>query len=260
MMNLPTSSPWISLYKPKTQAFLRLFCFPYAGGGASIFRDWAASLPASVEVCPIQLPGRESRIQERPFNRVTDLVPALSSALQPYLDKPFAFWGHSMGALISFELARQLRRENRPGPLHLLVSGHRAPQLPDLVSPIHQLPEREFVRELRLLNGTPEAVLQHAELMQLIAPILRADFALLETYTYTVEAPLDCSISAFGGLQDERAGNSDLKAWQEQTQQNFNLHLFPGDHFYLHDHRLQLFLVISEELRQLLTWIPHFHM
>lgn len=259
-MNLSSSSPWLSLYKPKAQAYLRLFCFPFAGSGASIFRDWAESLPASVEVCPIQLPGRESRIQERPFNRVTALVPALSSALRPYLDKPFAFWGHSMGALIGFELARQLRREYRPGPLHLLVSGHRAPQLPDSVSPIHQLPEREFVRELRLLNGTPEAVLQHAELMQLMVPVLRADFALLETYTYTAAAPLDCSISAFGGLQDERVSNNDLKAWREQTQQAFNLRLFPGDHFYFHSHRSQLFSVISQELRQLLTWIPHFHM
>ena len=250
----------MSLYKPKAQAYLRLFCFPYAGGGASIFRDWAASLPASVEVCPIQLPGRESRIQERPFHRVTALVSALSCALQPYLDKPFAFWGHSMGALIAFELARQLRRENKPGPLHLLVSGHRAPQLPDSVPPIHQLPEREFVRELRLLNGTPETVLQHAELMQLMMPILRADFALAETYTYTVEAPLDCSISVFGGLQDERVGNNDLKPWQEQTWQDFSLRLFPGDHFYFHSHRSQLFLAMSEELRRILTWIPHFHM
>jgi medium-chain acyl-[acyl-carrier-protein] hydrolase len=159
-----------------------------------------------------------------------------------------------MGALISFELARQLRRENQPGPLHLLVSGCKAPQLPGSVSPIHQLPEAEFVEELRQLNGTPEAVLQSAELMQLMLPILRADFALVETYAYRAEEPLDYSISAFGGLQDDGTSYDDLKAWQEQTRRAFSLRMFPGDHFYFHSHRLQLLSVVSQDLRQLLNW------
>ncbi len=245
------SSSWMPFYRPKTDTQLRLFCFPYAGGSASIFREWAASLPAAVEVCPIQLPGRENRIRERPFNNVTPLVSALSSALQPYLDKPFAFWGHSMGALISFELTRQLRQENKPEPLHLLVSGRQAPQLPSAIPPIHHLPEVEFIKGLRQLQGTPEAVLQHVELMQLMMPILRADFALVETYTYTPEAPLDCSISAFGSLEDDNVSVDDLKAWQVQTQHTFRLRLFPGDHFYLHTHRIQLLRAVSQDLTHL---------
>jgi medium-chain acyl-[acyl-carrier-protein] hydrolase len=246
----------MSLYRPKPQARLRLFCFPYAGGGASIFRDWADSLPATVEVRPIQLPGRESRFRERPFSQITELLPALSLALQPYLDKPFAFWGHSMGALISFELARRLRRENKPGPLHLFLSGHKAPQLPDSLPSIHQLPDKEFLQEVRKLNGAPEAVWRNIELMQLMLPVLRADFTLVETYTYTDEQPLDCSISAFGGLHDDRVSHDDLKAWQAQTQHAFTLRMFPGDHFYIHSHSSQLLSVLSQDLRQLLSRIP----
>lgn len=250
-MDSSNSTPWISNYKPKAQAFFRLFCFPYAGGGASIFRNWGEILPDFVEVCPIQLPGRETRIRERPFEQMTALVSALSLALQPYLDKPFAFWGHSMGALIGFELARQLRRERKQGPFHLFVSGRKSPQLSDSATPVHLLPEKEFIRELRKLKGTPEAVLQHAELMQLMLPILRADFTLVETYTYLADEPLECAISAFGGLQDDNVNHTQLEAWHEQTQCGFSLRMFPGDHFYIYENHLWLLLAIEQELGQL---------
>ena len=257
MIKISTSSSWTPFYRPKAkQARLRLFCFPYAGGGASVFRDWAESLPAIVEICPIQLPGRENQIRERAFDKFHALVTALSFAIQPYLDIPFAFWGHSMGALISFELARQLRRENKPQPHHLFVSAYKAPQLPDSAFQIHKLPDKEFIKELRRLNGTPEEVLQNAELMQLMLPILRADFTLVETYRYTVEEPLDCSISAFGGLQDDVVNNNDLEAWNEQTLQTFNLRMFPGDHFYLRSYRRHLLSVVSQDLIHLFGLPP----
>lgn len=163
-----TPNPWVAGSRSNAEARLRLFCFPYAGGGASIYRDWTAALPPVVEVYPVQLPGRQSRLHELPFTRMSLLVPELVEGLQPYLDRPFAFWGHSMGALISFELARHLSHENRPGPLHLFVSGYRAPQLPRLEPPIHQLPEEAFIHELHRLNGTPDAVLQNRELMRLL--------------------------------------------------------------------------------------------
>ena len=239
---------WVRCSQPHPQARLRLFCFPYAGGGASIYRTWSAGLPRDIEVCAIQLPGRENRLSDPPFIRLTLLVRTLAQVLGPYLDIPFAFFGHSMGALLSFELARHLRRQKRSGPVHLFVSGHRAPQLPDPDPPIHRLPDPMFVAELRRLNGTPEEVLQNAELRQLVLPVLRADFAICETYDYSSEEPLDCPIFAFGGTQDDEVSRDELGAWREQTSSSFRLRMFPGDHFFLHSAQALLMQDIAEEL------------
>lgn len=243
---------WVTCPRPNPRAYLRLFCFPYAGGAASAFCTWSDDLPRGVEVCPIQLPGRESRLGEPPFTRLAPLVQALAPAIRPYLDKPFAFFGHSMGATISFELARQLRQQDDPGPVHLFVSGSRAPQIPDPDPPIHHLPEAEFVEELRRFNGTPELVLQNAELMQLFLPLLRADLALHEAYTYTADEPLDCPISAFGGLEDEEVSRDELAAWRDQTRGAFTLRIFPGDHFFLRSARALLLWAVSQDLTQVL--------
>lgn len=224
--------PWISCRKPGPQTRLRLFCFPYAGAGAMIFRTWSNGLPADVEVCPVQLPGRGTRLMERPFTQLSPLIEALAQALAPLLDQPFAFFGHSLGALISFELARRIR-QYRLHPVHLFVSGARAPQLPHRAPPLHTLPDKEFMLELRRLNGTPAELLDHKELMEIMLPLLRADFALYETYVYSTEPPLDCPITAFGGLQDHKVSNSDLEAWCAQTSASFSMSMFPGDHFFL---------------------------
>lgn len=247
-MTKPVLAPWIAYARPNPQAQLRLFCFPYAGGAASIFREWSVYLPNTIEVCPVQYPGREGRIRERAMKQSHELVVAIAAALRPYLDKPFAFWGHSMGALLSFEVVRQLRREKQPEPIHLFVSGHRAPHRPNQVPPIHQLPEDEFIKELGELNGTPEEVLRNKELMELLMPVLRSDFTLVETYTYEQDAPLTCTISAFGGLQDHKVSSEDLKAWVEQTTGSFRLRMFPGDHFFLHPHRTQLLSFTTQDL------------
>jgi len=244
--------------RPQTnpQALLRLFCFPYAGGGASIFRTWSNNLPSEVEVCPIQLPGRENRLQEPPFNRLAPLVHVLAHVLLPYLDLPFVFFGHSMGALISFELARYLRRQHAPGPLHLFVSARRAPQIPAINPPIHHLPESAFIEALRDFNGTPESILQNAELMQLLLPVLRADFAVCETYTYSVEDPLACAISTFGGLQDCEVCYDELAAWREQTDGFFTQRMLPGNHFFLRSARVSLLRYITQDLTRLLAGSP----
>ena len=126
------SNPWVIVPRPSRELRLRLFCFPYGGGSASIFRAWPQHLPQEVEVCAIQFPGRGARLEEPPFTRLSPLVQTLSRVLRSYLNVPFAFFGHSLGAFISFELGRQLRKENDRSPLHLFVSGQRAPQLPDL--------------------------------------------------------------------------------------------------------------------------------
>ncbi|MCA1852371.1 MAG: hypothetical protein LC647_08250 [Beggiatoa sp.] len=168
---------------------------------------------------------------------------------------PFAFFGHSMGALIGFELARQLRRQHGPSPVHLFVSGRGAPQIPPPEPPIHALPEPQFIAEVQHFNGTPTEVLQHPELMQLLIPTLRADFAVCETYTYTTDAPIDCSISAFGGLQDRKVSRERLEAWRDQSRASFSLCMFPGDHFFLHTAEPLLLETIAQLLlQQQLVW------
>lgn len=250
---MTAKNPWSICSRPNPKARLRLFCFPYSGAGASIFRTWANLLPSDIEVCSIQLPGRESRIREPLFTSLLPLIHTMTPALLPHLDLPFAFFGHSVGALISFELARELRRLNYPSPLHLFISGRHAPHIPDPDPPIYQLPDTQFLEELRRFNGTPEAVLQNAELMQLLLPIVRADLAINETYVYTCEAPLDCSISAFGGLQDKKASRNHLAAWSDQTNSTFTLRMFPGDHFFLKSHHTECLDAISQDLERIIT-------
>jgi medium-chain acyl-[acyl-carrier-protein] hydrolase len=243
--------PWLVRHRATAPSPLRLFCFPYAGGAAHIYRQWPQSLPASVEVCAVQPPGRGSRIREKPFSDIHSLVAAAAEALRPHMVPPFAFFGHSMGALVSFELARHLRRTGGAGPSHLFVSGSRAPQVPDTGPVIYDLPEAELVEELRRIRGTPAEVLEHAELLQLILPLLRADFSVTQTYRYEDEPPLDCPITVFGGLQDEEVARGSLDAWREQTTAAFSLRMLPGDHFFIHTSHGLLLESLARELRHL---------
>lgn len=233
-----------------------MFCFPYAGGGASIYRGWGASLPFDLEVCPVQIPGREGRLRDPAYQEPGPMVQAIAGALDPYLDLPFVFFGHSMGAMIAFELTRELRRRGRPQPLHLFVSGRRAPQMPPREEPIHQLPEPEFIAKLRELNGTPEEVLQHEELMRLLIPILRADFSVNETYVYVEEEPIDAGISAFGGLGDHEVIREDLEAWREHTRGRFRVRMLPGDHFFIHSGKDLILESVSRDLAELSAPAP----
>jgi len=163
-----------------------------------------------------------------------------------------------MGALVSFELARLLRKQYGLEPLHLFVSGQQAPQIPNLDPPIHVLSEPVFKEELHRLNGTSKAVLENAELMQLLLPILRADFAVLETYVYTTESPFNFPITAFGGLHDREVSYNELQAWQEQTNAAFLLQMFPGNHFFLHSAQSLLLQFLSQELRRMTTHINEY--
>ena len=244
------TSQWFARPKPNPQARLRLFCFPYAGGSALAFRKWPQHLPPGVEVWAAQLPGRGSRIREPPYSSLTAMVEDLAVAIRPHLDRPFAFFGHSMGAMISFELARLLRRQGGAAPAHLFVSGRRAPQIPDTDPPTYNLPDAELVEELRRLNGTPPEVLEHPELMGLMLPLLRADFEVVETYSYQPGPPLDCRLSAFGGLQDEDVTREHLDGWREQTTSHFAVRMFEGDHFYLHLAEPLLLRAVARDLHQ----------
>jgi surfactin synthase thioesterase subunit len=240
--------PWLAPYKENPAAQLRLFCFPYAGGGAPIYSRWVKSLPPQVEVCPVQLPGRGGRLLETPFTRMGPLVQDLTRELRPYSDKPFAFFGHSMGAAIGFEIARLLRREGAPSPAHLFVSGRRAPQLQRPERPTYNLPEAELIEELRRLKGTPAEVLEHPELMKVLLPVLRADFELIQTYEPRDEPPLDIPLTAFGGLEDDEVGREGLEGWRAHTIRAFSLRVFPGDHFYLTASQQLLLPALTQEL------------
>ena len=240
---------WIAGGERKPHARLRLFCFPYAGGAASVFRDWSDGLPADVEVCPVQFPGRGTRLMEPAYSQLPLLVGALAEALLPLLDRPFAFFGHSLGSLVSFELARSLQTKHKMRPIRLIVSAGPAPQIPHRGQPIHTLPEEEFSAELRRLSGTPEDLLNHKELMDIVLPSLRADFALFESYQYSWGPPLNCPISTYGGLSDQRVSHRDLEAWRDQTLASFSIRMFPGDHFYLKTTQTLLLQALTRELR-----------
>ncbi|MBE8989186.1 thioesterase II family protein [Nostoc sp. LEGE 12450] len=249
MTTTPSFNSWVICPQPNPQANLRLFCFAYAGGSAAIFRTWPNNLPSNVEVCAVEYPGRGRQIKSAPLTRLEPLVEAIAPVLLPYLDKPFAFFGHSMGGLVSFELTRLLRSQYNLTPFHLFISARRAPQLPPIKPPLHILSDHDLQNELRSLNGTPKAVLESEELMQIFLPILRADFAVLETYIYTPKQPLECPITAFGGLQDQDVSHEDLQAWREQIIAAFSLHELNGDHFFIHSHQELLLKLIYQELQ-----------
>ena len=230
----PTSvSSWLSTPQPRPEATIRLFCFLPAGAGASLFHSWSQALPSFVEVSTLQLPGREARIHETPLTDMAALVDDALTALQPSLDRPFGFFGHSLGGWVSFELARTLSARQRPGLRHLFVAGCGAPYVAEPSPPIHALPDDQFLEAIKRLNGTPEAALAHPELMALVLPALRADFTVYETYRYVSGARLGCGITALGGQLDPRVSRSALEAWAGQTTGRFDLRLFEGDHFFL---------------------------
>lgn len=242
------SELWIRFLPPKPNPSLRLFCFPYVGGNSNIFRTWSNYLPASVEICAIELPGRGKRIMDAPLSDIDTLIDILITVFKPYLNEPFAFFGHSMGALISFELTRKIRQKYNIEPDRLFVSGHRAPQIPNPETPIYDLPEADFIEQLRSIKGTPQAVLENDEMMKIIMPVLRADFEICDTYIYTPDVPLNCSIIAFGGDRDKGTKRGKLRAWQNQTKGSFSKYILSGNHFFLHSAQKDLLELLSQQL------------
>ncbi|GAA1265567.1 hypothetical protein GCM10009677_17040 [Sphaerisporangium rubeum] len=214
-------------------ARLRLFCFPYAGGGASVYRTWHEQLPEHIEVFAVQPPGRETRMAEKPFTRMADLVPPLADGLAPLLDKPYAVFGHSLGAGVAFELTRHLRRTGGELPVHLFVSGRQAPHLPSREERIHDMPDDVFLAGVRKLDGISPELFDHPELLELLLPLLRADFTMSEDHTYRPEHKLDMPITAFHGADDPTTREAEMAAWAAHTSAPFALRVLPGDHFFL---------------------------
>jgi medium-chain acyl-[acyl-carrier-protein] hydrolase len=240
---------WLPFYKEKPSARLRLFCFPFAGGGAGAYRAWQAALPPEVDVCAVGLPGRESRFTEPPFTSVAPLVAALSTALTPLMSRPFAFFGHSLGGLIAFELTQQLRRQGRPLPIHFFASAAPAPSLVHRQPKLGRLPQPELIAKLRQYNGTPKEVLEHATLMELLLPTLRADFMMIDDYSHQPSEPLPIAATVIGGSQDAGVPESSLEAWSEAFTAPPKRLVLPGDHFFIQQQQQAVLSLIASALK-----------
>ena len=240
----------LSVRKPGTR--LRMFCFPFAGGGASGFRDWYAELPADVEVLGVQYPGHETRIAEQPLDAMEPLVESLCTAVAPLLDRPFVFFGHSLGALVAFELARRLRRESLPQPARLFVSARLAPDLLDSNERVGRVSDEELIAELRRLDHTDPAVFEYPELLEILFPAIRADFLICDTYRFAGEEPLSCPIAAFAARDDCTVAPAQIEAWRAHTSGAFAMHVLPGGHSFVKHERAALLSAISRELETLL--------
>ena len=250
---MASENPLVRCIKPRPDARLRLFCIPFAGGGASVFRTWQESLPSVVEVQSIQLPGRENRLMETPFSNAREIAKALADAIAPELDRTYAVFGHSMGALVGFELLRELRNRNAPAPAHFFASAFRAPQVENPDPAMHELPDKEFLEELnRRYDAIPAAALESEELLSLILPGVRADTTVCDGYDYIDGEPLSTPITALGGEADTIVKPELLEPWREQTNASFELMLFPGDHFYLQPGQAALLEYVSKQIMELI--------
>lgn len=229
-------SAWISCAARRPAAAVRLFCFPYAGGGATAFQPWAPRLPATVEVWPVCLPGREQRLLDPVHTSLDTLVAELREALAgPLADSPVpvAFFGHSLGALLAFELARSLRAHGDREPSTLVLSGRAAPHL-TVEGALHTLPDDAFVSAVQQFGAAPAAALDHPELRELYLPTLRADFTMAETYSYRPGPALDCPVTTWAGLEDRGATPELVERWAGYTTGPVRHRTFPGGHFFLH--------------------------
>jgi medium-chain acyl-[acyl-carrier-protein] hydrolase len=238
---------WLSYTNVAADGRTNVFCLPFAGGGASFYRAWMR-WTASIALCPLQPPGREERFVETPFDSMEPFVRAATDALLPHLSHPYALFGHSMGALVSFEIMRALRERGAPLPMHLFVSGAPAPQLASAVTPIFDLPEERFFVAVKRYGGLPEEVMQSRELLDLLIPRLRADLAVTGTYVYAPQPPFDVPITAFAGIGDHIVLPSLVEGWGAQSVGAFQFERFAGGHFFITEHAREIVLKLAAAL------------
>jgi surfactin synthase thioesterase subunit len=254
-----TTTSWLTRFVPRPNARVRLFCFSYAGGGSAVYRPFALALPESIEALGVLLPARERRLREPALRSIEEIVSGMLPSLAAELDRPFAFFGHSMGSMVAYEVARVLPAHGLPSPAHLLVSGRRAPHLRDTDPPLAHLPNDAFVDAIvRRYGGIPEEILQNRDILELLLPALRADMAAIEAHRHEPGPLLPCPISMFGGHDDPRATTDVLAPWQEHTLAHTFIRQFHGGHFYFNDSgvRAQLIAEMARVLQPLAAGHP----
>lgn len=234
---MPAACDLLINLTPHRQGRLRLLCLPFAGGGSGAFHDWPAQLPSDVDVWAVRLPGRESRLLEEPYRELHTLIKALAPAVGPLTRTPYALFGHSMGALIGYELARALLAAGRPAPTWLIASGHEAPHVVHYPKQLHRMPDDRLIETLRDYGATPDTLLSQPELLELFLPTIRADFAVVETYVHQPGPPLPCPIAVFRGVTDAEVSPQGCVAWAELTSAACVQRCFPGGHFFIDDVR-----------------------
>ena len=253
------ATAYCKCWKPSPRPAIRLFCFPHAGGGPTAYSSWAEQLPAKIEVCGIRYPGRETLWRETPCEEIQELAQLLTDELTPYFDVPCAFFGHSLGALVAFEMARLLRRRSMPAPLHLYVSAHCAPDVQSPNMRLGGLSDEKLIDAIRNLEGTPTTVLQAADMLEVLLPTIRADLTMVERYQYVAEPPLACAMTALGGDRDKSVDPNGLKLWAHHTSGGFSVELLNGGHFYLETARETVLDLLKRDLESCqedVRWIP----
>ncbi|UPK75795.1 alpha/beta fold hydrolase [Nocardioidaceae bacterium SCSIO 66511] len=237
---------WLTCPSPRPAARARLFCLPHAGAGASAYNGWPEKLAehTDVEVIPVRPPGRESRLAELPRLDPSELT----DALERRLDRPYALFGHSVGARLAFEVVRELRRRGLPEPVFLGASACPAPQLPVESPEDSTLSDDAFLDRVASIGGMPAHVLTDPEVRELVLPALRADFDYVDTYRYEPESPLRVLLHAFGGDDDPEARPDQIQAWQSQTVGPFRCTILRGDHFFVTEQRDAVIRQVAESL------------
>nr|WP_280515410.1 alpha/beta fold hydrolase [Xanthomonas sp. D-109] len=226
-----------------------MYCFAYAGGNASTFLDWQALMPDSIEVCGVQLPGRGARFREAPIHLLSALIRELAPAFSRTVDRRFAFFGHSLGGLIAFELSRALAQLGAVLPTHLFLSGVHAPRFRDHERNYHRLDDAGLAQVLRNYGATPSEILDQPDLLALLLPTIRADFAMAETYRYRPGPRLSVPITALAGRDDERRTLDQVDGWALETNAEFSTCWFDGGHFFLNPCRAEVIDLVLSRLR-----------
>jgi len=244
------SNPWLINVAPNPQAKCRLFCFHYAGGGASVFRRWANKLPDSIELFAIQMPGREERFAEPPVENLVTMTAESVNAIRSYLNKPFALFGHSLGGRVAYEVAYALLGDGL-SPQHLIISATRAPEFPRETN-IYQLPDKQFIEAISKNNGIPDVILQDDDMMQLLLPRIRADYRVIGTMPVldpNQQIKLNCPIATLGGQNDSLVNAKHLAAWRYYTNKPFSEFQLSGDHFFINSKQHDVLEVIKNILK-----------
>lgn len=243
------TTPWL-VRQPGVDARMRLYCFSYAGGSAASYAPWRRALHPAIELCAVQLPGRGARFGEAPYTDFPELVRELGASMGLQDDLPFAFFGHSLGGLVAFELARHCRQLGYAAPQRLIVSGCEAPRHGGPSERLHELPDDDFIEALGSYNGTPQEILRNQELMSLLLPGIRADFALAADYRYQPGPPLPMPITVLAGRQDHHTKHSLLDGWHAETTSACQIRWFHGDHFFIDSERQSVLDRICSDLLQ----------